>query len=155
MVNLVNIFVAAGAVLASGVSALGKARVHNKCNFSVTAWSVGSKISGPFEIHSGKTFEEGYVQDHVTGGKAIKITQAVDGLNRGDPQTIFAYSLSGDTIFYDLSDAFGDAFTGNRLKVSGNSNACGRIVWLDGTPPAGSQVKSCTSTADVTLTLCA
>lgn len=155
MVNLTSIIVAAGAAVSQSVSALGHARVVNKCNFSVHAWSVGTNVSDPIKIDAGHVFGERFVSDRTSGGRAIKITKTADGLYQGDPQTILAYSLNGDTVFYDLSDVFGDAFAGSKLEVTGNASGCRPIVWQDGTPPAGSQVKSCTSEADVILTLCA
>jgi len=124
MLNKLSLL-AVGAALAQLTSAVGNARVKNNCPFAVTAWSVGSDISDPHTLSTGK------------------------------PQTIYAYNLDGNTVWYDLSDVFGDAFKGHKLKVASADPACPSIVWEDGVPPAGSQVKNCGSGADVTLTLCA
>lgn len=138
--------------LASGV---GKARVINKCDFDVTVWSVGGDIDGPYTLDSNDGYSETFVKDPVSGGKALKVTRDPDGLYTGDAQTIFAYNLDGDNIWYDLSNTFGDAFSGEKLVVKSANAQCPAIVWKDGTPPAGSQVKVCTASNNVTLYLCA
>jgi hypothetical protein len=136
-------------------SALGFAKVTNKCAGDVHVWSVGSAVQGPFKVAKGASYSEPFVKDPVTGGKALKVTVAANGLYTGAPQTIFAYSLDGDNIWYDLSDVFGDAFVGKKVVVSSAQDTCPSIIWPTGVPPAGSQVKVCTSSKDVTLTLCA
>jgi hypothetical protein len=140
---------------ASSVSAVGKAKVVNNCDFDVSTWSVGSSIAGPYRLGAhGGFYSEQFVRDPVTGGKALKVTIANDGLYTGAAQTNFAYSLDNDKIWYDLSDVFGDPFAGKKLVVS-SSATCPSIVWPAGTSPGGSQVKVCGSDQDVTLTLCA
>ncbi|EAQ86374.1 hypothetical protein CHGG_07627 [Chaetomium globosum CBS 148.51] len=136
-------------------SALGFAIVHNKCATDVHVWSVGSAVEGPFKVAKDSSYAEPFVKDPVTGGKALKVTLAADGLYTGAPQTIFAYSLDGDNVWYDLSDVFGDAFVGKKVSVTSAQATCPSIIWPTGVPPAGSQVKVCTSSKDVTLTLCA
>ncbi len=137
-------------------TAVGKARVVNKCNVPVTLWSVGQSVSAPFTLAPGTgSYSEDFVRDPVTGGKALKITRNPDGLWTGAPQLIYAYSLDGDKIWYDLSTVFGDVLPGRRLVEASANSACPAIVWSNGTPPAGSQVKVCGSDRDVTLTLCA
>ncbi|KAK4099598.1 hypothetical protein N658DRAFT_487603 [Parathielavia hyrcaniae] len=145
---------AAAAPLAS---ALGKARVVNNCDETVHLWSVGSQVAGPYALSpqgSGYYAEE-FRKDPVTGGMALKVTRAADGLYTGAPQTVFAYNLDGDKIWYDLSDVFGDPFVGHKLVVASVEQACPSIIWPTGVPPAGSQVKVCTSDQDVIFTLCA
>ncbi|KAL2757274.1 hypothetical protein ACRALDRAFT_1060676 [Sodiomyces alcalophilus JCM 7366] len=148
--------VAALAITTPLASAVGNARVVNSCDFEVTLWSVGSDIDGPFHLEAGgDSYTEVFTKDPVTGGKALKVTRDRDGLYTGDPQTIFAYSLDGDNIWYDLSNTFGNAFPGKKLVVESANDDCDAIVWNDGTPPAGSQVKVCTASDDVTFTICA
>ncbi|KAK3325937.1 hypothetical protein B0H66DRAFT_143793 [Apodospora peruviana] len=142
--------------LAGLASAVGNARVVNKCSTAVTLWSVGQSVAGPFTVApNGGSYGEPFVKDPVTGGKALKMTKTADGLYTGAPQTVFAYSLDNDKVWYDLSDVFGDAFAGKKLVEASAEPTCPSIVWANGTPPAGSQVKTCTSAKDVTLTLCA
>ncbi|RKU41075.1 hypothetical protein DL546_003366 [Coniochaeta pulveracea] len=136
--------------------AVGKARVVNNCAQAATLWSVGSDISAPATLAPKGSYAETFVRDPKTGGKALKITLAADGLYTGAPQTDFAYSLDGDRIWYDLSDVFGDPFAGKKLTVEGGQGlGCPTIVWAQGTNPGGSQTRVCKSEGDVTLTLCA
>ncbi|EGY21377.1 Bys1 family protein [Verticillium dahliae VdLs.17] len=122
----------------------------------ISVWSVGSAIAGPYRLapKSG-SYAGPFVKDPKTGGKAIKITTARDGLYTGAPQLNFAYSLDGSKVWYDLSSVFGDAFKGKKLVEKSADSTCPAITWANGTPPASSQVKTCTSAKDVTLTLCA
>ncbi|KAM3511295.1 hypothetical protein MY11210_005032 [Beauveria gryllotalpidicola] len=134
----------------------GKAKVINNCNFQVTLWSVGSEISPPYTLAArGGKYAEQYTRDPKTGGRALKITREPDGLYTGKPQTIFAYTLDPGRLWYDLSDVFGDPFKGHRVQLVPSNNNCQPIIWPDGIPPAGSQVKTCTRDSDTTLTLCA
>jgi hypothetical protein len=137
-------------------SALGRAKVVNNCPFAVSTWSVGRDVSGPYRLTAGGGFyAETYSKDPVTGGRVFKVTIPPDGLWTGAPQTNFAWNLDNDKIWYDLSDVFGDPFRGQKLVVSSAEATCPSIVWANGTPPAGSQVKVCTSEKDVTFTICA
>jgi hypothetical protein len=136
--------------------AVGKARVVNNCANDLTLWSVGSDVSAPVTLAPQGTYAETFVKDPKTGGKSLKITLSSDGLYTGAAQTNFAYSLDGATIWYDLSDVFGDPFAGKKLLVEGGQGlGCPSIVWAQGTSPGGSQTKACNSDGDVTLTVCA
>jgi hypothetical protein len=144
--------------LASSTLAAGSARVVNSCTFPITLWSVGSSISDPSTLApSSGLYSEPFTHDPTTGGKAIKVTLAPDGLYTGAPQTIFAYTFdeNANQIWYDLSDIFGDAFSGQKVTLSSANTECPSIVWDDGVPPAGSQVKVCEAGSDIILTLCA
>ncbi|CCC11894.1 putative clock-controlled gene 13 [Sordaria macrospora k-hell] len=145
------------ALAATVPSTVGAAIVNNKCGFPVTLWSVGSTVSAPVALKaSSGSYSEKFVKDPVTGGKALKITTTSDGLYTGAPELIFAYSLDGDNIWYDLSSVFGDALKGHKVRVEGKgTGSCGAIEWAQGTQPAGSQTKVCGSKGDVVLTLCA
>ncbi|KAL2163030.1 hypothetical protein VTH06DRAFT_6866 [Thermothelomyces fergusii] len=153
---LAKLTVLALAAAAPLAAAVGNARVVNKCKSDVYVWAVGSEIDGPHKLaKKGGAYEEPFVKDPVTGGRALKITATEDGLYSGAPQTIFAYNLDGPAVWYDLSDVFGDAFVGKKLVVASEEPSCPSIIWPNGVPPAGSQVKTCTSDKTVTLTLCA
>lgn len=144
------------ALTAPLVSAVGKARVINKCDFEATLWSVDSDIDGPHHLNpKGGSYAEEFHRDPSTGGIAIKITREPDGLYAGDPQLVFAYNLDGSRVWYDLSSVFGNAFPGKKLVEKSAEGSCPAIVWPQGSPPGGSQVKVCTASKDVTLTLCA
>jgi hypothetical protein len=147
---------ALGALAAAPLAAaVGSARVVNNCAFDVTLWSVGGSISPAYTLAaSGGTYSEPFRVDPQSGGIALKLTLAPDGLFTSAPQTIFAYSLDGDQVWYDLSDVFGDAFANQYLVEKSADDSCPTIAWDWGVPPGGSQVKVCTSDADVTLTVC-
>ena len=146
---------ALAAVVTPLAAAVGVVRVLNKCPTTVYVWSVGAGISGPFGLGQGASYSEQMVKDPVTGGKALKVAKTADGLYTGAPETIFAYNLDKGNVWYDLSDVFGDGFAGSKLVVASAEASCPSIVWADGVPPAGSQVKVCTASKDVTFTLCA
>ncbi|KAL4795012.1 hypothetical protein BDV19DRAFT_179452 [Aspergillus venezuelensis] len=140
--------------LSSTVAAVGSAKVHNACDSSVFLWSVGSSVSGVHEIAPGETFSEQYYRDPQTGGIALKITTMPGGLYDGSPQLTFAYTLDPSQLWYDLSTIFGEGFAGEVLSVE-SGGECPGICWPDGTQPAGSQVKTCSTDVDQTLTVCA
>jgi hypothetical protein len=142
--------------LATTVTAVGNARVVNHCDFEVTLWSVGSQISNAHTLHAhGGRYGEQFSRDPKTGGRALKVTRERDGLYTGKAQTIFAYTLDPDRVFYDLSDVFGDPFAGCKLTLVPSNGQCSSIVWEHGKPPGPSQTRDCGNDCDVTLTLCA
>ncbi|OAA56818.1 phase-specific protein [Cordyceps fumosorosea ARSEF 2679] len=140
----------------SAATNVGSARVVNNCDHPVTLWSVGGDISAAHTLaKNGGKYAEQYHRDPKTGGIALKITLANNGIYTGAAQTIFAYTLDPNAVWYDLSSSMGDAFAGKRLTVTSSNTQCQGIVWADGRTPAGSQVKVCTPDSDTTLTLCA
>lgn len=145
------------AALASLASAdhIGYARVVNRCEHPVYLWSVGSSVGPRQTIKPGGRYSELLHKDPISGGVALKVTTTKNGLYDGSPQTNFAYNLDGSTVWYDLSDVFGDPFAGDILKVVPSKTTCPKICWAEGVSPGGSQVKNCAASSDVTLTLCA
>ncbi|KAL8407716.1 hypothetical protein RB594_006525 [Gaeumannomyces avenae] len=147
---------AAPLAAATGTGSTPVARVLNKCSFPVTVWAVGSSVSPGYTLGAGGgTFAEGFARDPQTGGRALKVTRAPDGLYNGSPQLIFAYNLDVPNVWFDLSSVFGNALQGSNLVVASDEPSCPKIQWPQGSPPAGSQVKVCTASRSVTLTLCA
>ena len=152
--------------LASSVSAVGNAIIKNNGKAPFYVWSVGDSVGpkqtvapgkllvrhvnpSPLTIPGGKYTEALHTADKA-GGIALKITTVNDGLYTGAAQQIFAYTLDGANVWYDLSDVFGEPFKGHRLTVSAPGG--GTIDWPAGTNPGGSQVKVAPSTGDVTFT---
>ncbi|EAW11314.1 Bys1 family protein [Aspergillus clavatus NRRL 1] len=113
---------------------LGHAIVQNNCPDPIYLWSVGSAISPQTTLMSGTHYAEVFRRDPHSGGVAIKLTTQRDGLYRAAPQTIFAYNLVERTVWYDLSDVFGDPFAGRRVRLE---PAVPEISWADGVPPRG------------------
>lgn len=159
MMHFTTVTLASLAALAPMVSALGSAVVHNKCDFPVYLWSVGSSMSDTKTLVANDgAYTELYRTDDSTGGIALKMTLEEDGLTTGKPQTIFSYALNDDEgkIFYDLSDVFGDPFTGHTLSVTPAEDTCKGICWNGGISASYvSNTEACTRDADVILTLCA
>jgi len=147
--------IASVAALVPLASAVGKAVVKNNCKAPVYLWSVGSSVGPRQTIAAGSSYSETLHHDPVSGGIALKITRTANGLYDGSPQTNFAYTLDGSQTWYDLSDVFGDPFSGKGLAVDPSVTSCPDICWSGGVSPGGSQVHDCTSTSDITLTLCA
>ncbi|KAF2008109.1 putative BYS1 domain protein [Amniculicola lignicola CBS 123094] len=139
--------------LAASVSAVGNAVVKNKCTTPFYLWSVGGSIGNRQTVAPGGTYSEALHYDAKSGGIAIKITKTQDGLYSGAPTQVFAYTLDGASVWYDLSTVFGEPFSGSHLTVT--SNSCGTIDWPKGTHPGGSQVKVCGSGNNVVFTACA
>ncbi|BCS25064.1 putative BYS1 domain protein [Aspergillus puulaauensis] len=153
--HFTNIAALSIAALASIASAVGNAKVHNNCNAPMYLWSVGGSVSNVHRINPGETFSEQFHRDPTSGGIALKITRTPNGLYDGSPQLNFAYTLDPNQLWYDLSTVFGTAFQGKVLTVTSSNEACPTICWPDGSQPAGSQVKTCDTVSDETLTLCA
>lgn len=153
--RLTTAAIASVAALAPLASAVGNAKVINRCTEPVYLWSVGGSVGPRQTIKPGATYSEALHFDPSSGGIALKITTTKNGLYDGSPQTNFAYTLDGSTVWYDLSDVFGDAFSGHPLKVVPSLTTCPKICWANGIPPSGSQVKNCQANSDITLTLCA
>ncbi|KAL4895037.1 hypothetical protein BDV59DRAFT_200294 [Aspergillus ambiguus] len=128
---------------------IGQAVVDNECSFPVYLWSVSSTVGSGVTLEPFTTYSEEFRADSSTGGVAIKVTTTPEGLYTGAAQTIFAYSLIGNTVYYDLSDVYGDAFKGNRVSLGGAQGDA--ITWEDGVPPSGSQVRTQASNLDVVV----
>ena len=145
---------AALAALTPLAHAVGNAVIENNCGKPVYVWSVGSSVSDQQRVNPGDIFGEPFRRDPVTGGVTFKVTRVKDGLYNGSPQTNFALSLQDSTIWYDLSDVFGDAFEGESVVVTPENENCPSIEWPTGVPPGESQVRNCAAKSDVTLVLC-
>ncbi|KAJ5104327.1 hypothetical protein NUU61_001674 [Penicillium alfredii] len=146
--------IASLAALAPLASAVGNAKVQNHCKDPVYLWSVGGTVGSQQTIEPGKEYSEPLRHDDKSGGVSLKITTKENGLYDGSPQTNFAYTLDGSNVWYDLSDVFGDPFSGESLVVNPSKADCPNICWASGVSPGASQTKTCTSDSDVTLTLC-
>lgn len=62
--------------------------------------------------------------DTRTKGIYIKITRGVNGLYDHSSQLNFAYALDqpGGTVYYGISDVFGDPLAGHSVVVTGAGN---------------------------------
>lgn len=139
----------------AGVQAVGRAIVTNQCDEPIYLWSVGGSISAQNTITKDTSYSETFRRDPVSGGIALKISPIEGGIFKPNvSQTIFAYNLDVDKIWYDMSDIFGDGFAGRTMTVKPTDSSCESISWGWGKPPAGSQVKNCQANTDLELTFC-
>jgi hypothetical protein len=130
---------------------LGRAIIVNHCKIPVYIWSVGTVIRNPAALLPGNRYGETFRQDHTAGGIAIKISTEENGLYDSAPLTVFAYNINNQSVWYDLSDVFGDPFNGQPVVLS---PAEPPIDWANGIPPSGSQVRVQDVSEDLLLTLC-
>jgi hypothetical protein len=143
------------ATFIASVHAAGRAIVTNQCPEPIYLWSVGGSISNQHIINPDTSYSEPFVRDPRSGGIALKITAVEGGIFKPNvSQTIFAYNLDGNRIWYDMSDIFGDGFAGRTLTLKPTDPTCQSIVWGTGKPPAGSQVKNCGANTNLELTFC-
>lgn len=147
--------IASVAAMAPLASAVGNAIVTNHCQFPVYLWSVGGSVGPKQTIPAGGSYTEALHHDSASGGISLKITTVDNGLHNGSPQTNFAYTLDPGTVWYDLSDVFGDPFSGKSIVVRPTDTTCSNICWAQGVNPGGSQTKNCNSDTSVNLDLCA
>lgn len=130
---------------------LGRAVIVNHCKIPVYIWSVGTVTRDPATLLPGNRYGETFRHDHKAGGIAIKISTEENGLYNSAPLTVFAYNINDQNVWYDLSDVFGDPFTGYPVVLSPAEPA---IDWANGIPPSGSQVRVRDASEDLVLTLC-
>ena len=111
------LFTSVAALAVGANAAVGHAVVKNNCAAPVYLWSVGSAVGPMQTINPGKSYSQVLHHDAKSGGISLKITKTANGLYDGSPQTNFAYTLDGSQTWYDLSDVFGDAFSGKSVSV--------------------------------------
>ncbi|CAI7584222.1 unnamed protein product [Penicillium bialowiezense] len=121
---------------------LGHAIVNNNCDFTVYLWSVGTDVKPVHQLNSGESYDEMFREDPNTGGIAIKLSTDMDGLYTSAPQMVFAYNLS---YFKRRGD------NGEKVCLTPAEPS---ILWENGVPPAGSQVRVIASSTDLVLSLC-
>lgn len=152
---LFNTLAIATLSLVAGAQAIGRAIVTNQCDEPIYLWSVGGSISPQNTIIKDTSYSETFRHDPVSGGIALKISPVEGGIFKPNvSQTIFAYNLDVNQVWYDMSDIFGDGFAGRTMKVTPTDSSCASITWGTGKPPAGSQVKNCQAETDLELTFC-
>jgi hypothetical protein len=140
---------------ATSVLALGRAIVTNQCDQPVYLWSVGSTISNQTTLPKDSSYSEIFHSDPESGGISIKITSTPDGIfQNGTSQLVFAYSIDGSTVRYNLTSVFGDGFAGRTLRVQPSDEKCDSISWYDGRAPKDGQIKSCERETNLELTFC-
>jgi hypothetical protein len=137
------------------VQAIGRAIVTNQCDQPIYLWSVGGSVGQQVTIDRDSSYSETFRSDPASGGIALKIAAVEGGLLRPNAsQTIFAFNLDTADVWYDMNNIFGNAFIGRKISITPTDTSCQDIVWGDGKPPAGSQVKKCQANTDLEMTFC-
>lgn len=169
-------------LLVGHVAAAGRAIITNNCTADVYIYSIPA--TGPLGLQNltitpGGTYTEPFGPRSDYGGIALKVraswlpSQPLPAPGTGSPaamamvvvgaaaaaeaEAIFAYTYDEvlDTVWYDLSTLYGDAFVERGgLAVKPSDGTCGSIVWPEGTNPGGVNVKQCHASGDLTLSLC-
>lgn len=138
-----------------GVQGIGRAIVTNQCDEPIYLWSVGSSVGPQKTLTKDTSYSEVFEKDPVSGGVALKITNTEGGLFKPNvSQIIFAYNLDANQVWYDMSELFGNGFSGRTVKVTPTDPSCETINWASGSSPAGSSVKTCQADTDLELTFC-
>ncbi|EFQ92070.1 hypothetical protein PTT_10904 [Pyrenophora teres f. teres 0-1] len=141
--------------LIAGAQAVGRAIVTNQCDAPIYLWSVGGSISDQKVITKDQSYSETFTKDPKSGGIALKMTTVEGGIFKPNvSQTIFAYNLDANQIWYDMTDIFGDGFAGRTMTLKPKDPACQSINWYGGKPTGGSQIKNCDASTDLELTFC-
>jgi hypothetical protein len=153
-VNMQFISLALVGTIVPLVHAIGNAIVTNHCSNTIYVWSVGSSISNYQAVASNQSYTEQYRADPQTGGITLKVTAVADGIYTGAPELDYGYTTDNQTIWYDISDVNGDPFAGSTVALVPGNAACQSFIWEDGVSPSGINTASCSSDADVQLTLC-
>ncbi|KAJ5661930.1 uncharacterized protein N7477_009546 [Penicillium maclennaniae] len=135
----------------NSVGNLGRAMIENHCSVPIYIWSVGSTLRPQATVLPNGSFFETYRHDPERGGIALKISTVHDGLYTSSPMTVFAYNLADDSVWYDLSDVFGDPFAGHPVTLNPSEP---EIYWPNGVQPSGSMVRMRDASGDLILTLC-
>ncbi|MCJ1432427.1 hypothetical protein MMC27_001783 [Xylographa pallens] len=153
---------ALAAVLAfASVAQASSATVKNDCAFPVYLWSVGDSSSDMVTIEPyGTPYSEDYHTRADGGGIAIKMSTII---NSEEIVTQLEYTLTGNQLWYDVSNVNGFPFSADGLTLVPSDSSCREV-----TCPAGEgachaaytvynddyATAECVSTTDLTMTLC-
>ncbi|EQL33036.1 hypothetical protein RJZ56_002630 [Blastomyces dermatitidis] len=157
-----KVFVAAATAFATLVPSVlaGNAIVKNNCPFPVYLQSVCENGNVPrHKIEPGATFTEQYRAKPDGGGCSLKISDETSG----SEITQFEYTLSGEKVFYDVSNIDGYPFMENGVSLSSTTHDCPVVNCQAGVrlckgaynkPDDDHATHACASSSDLTLTLC-
>lgn len=153
MLQMVAVLAVAGLASAATIPTR-YAQVYNMCKFDVSVFDVRETVGDEYRLKAGQIYTSPYPKEGAPTS-AFKITRGADGLRKGEPQLDFSFAVGEGKVYYDLSETYGDAFKGFKVKVIANDDSCPKITWDNGTPPAGSHAGSCSADVAVVVGLCA
>ena len=156
----------AGAIEQSPASAaaVGNAVVKNNCGFSVYLRSVGSSVGALQTITAGGSYSEQFRTTSTGAGVSLKIDKTGDPTGSGAGNIVqFEYTLSGSTVYYDLSTLDGNPFKAYYQAIVPASSACTKVVCSANESPclasyhpgdSSSHTQSCTSSGNLVYNIC-
>lgn len=137
----------------------GTANVVNQCESDVYLWSVANSADVTMQtLASGNSsYTEEYRINPDGGGISIKLAK----LDNQDHISQFEYTVSGETIFYDMSNINGYPFIEEGLVLTGSLEVCPSVKCPAGTDcsqaynlPDDVRTLGCPVEADLTVILC-
>ena len=128
----------------------------NGCGFNVYYTLSDSKTSAS-SINSLSANDGFYTENFdTTPGRSISISTSPSNFFGGGPVLSLEYTLSGDTVFYDLPTVQGNPFAGHDVLLSTTNPECPGFD-IPSSSQSGSgpgAVRSCESNVDLFLTFC-
>ena len=147
-----------GALFASKARAVGAAEFINACPFNVW-YQVSDNVNFPTTINLIEANDGFYTENFdTTSGRSIQLSTSTTDFNGGGPVLAFEYTVSGGTIFYDLSTVQGNpfGFDGNTVLLATTRDNCPTSD-VSSSSQAGNGfgiVRTCTTDINLFLTLC-
>ena len=142
-------------------AAVGNAIVRNNCGFSIQLSSVGGSPGPVTTIPSGGSYSEQLHVSSTGAGISIKVDQ------NGSPLTSnniaqFEYTLSGSTVYYDLSLINGDPFKAQYQAINPSIGSCDSITCQPNevpcqaayTQPNQQKTHACASSGNLVFNIC-
>jgi hypothetical protein len=122
-----------GLALAATALAAPSIVVHNNCDFDIFVTSVGTTAGNTTKVQPDTLWTE---EEYFSGiGTAIKVTRSAAALWTAKPTLHFSYTYNkGQSIYYDLSSAYGFDFWGQNLTIKGDKDKNVPTIEWDGEP---------------------
>jgi len=159
-------FIAAAALASLFPAALadgdkGKATIQNKCGYDVYITSIADSADAKTKtVKSGSSFSEDFKENGNGGGISIKISE--DKAQKSVTQ--LEYTLSGEKVFYDLSNIDGNPFKDGGVTVTPSDSSCPKVNCEGGLekckeayhqPKDDHATHGCSASTDINMVLCA
>ena len=149
---------------ATSAAAIGNAVVKNNCGFSVYLRSVGSSVGALQTIKAGGSYSEQFRVSGTGAGISLKVDKTGDPTGSGSGNIVqFEYTLSGSTVYYDLSTLNGNPFQAYYQAIIPAISTCEKVICSANESPclasyhpgdSSSHTKSCTSSGNLVYNIC-
>ena len=122
-----------GMALAAATLAAPSIVVHNNCDFDIFVTSVGQTTGNTTKVQPDTLWTE---EEYFQGiGTAIKIGRTAAALWTAKPTLHLSYTYNkGQSLYYDLSTAYGFDFWGLKITVKGDKDKDVPAIEWDGAP---------------------